>query len=510
MKQKTTAFLSSIINLILPRYYFAVVLLLLNSCAEDTRNKIEMKIVTAKSGDDSTTKLVSTIFIAEDSSLFLNDGPVNSFSYTDSLFSDNGLMLLHKGETKILIRKPTLLVQSDKQQTPFWVRPGERIHVKRLADNTTHFYIDNDSTKTNELQLFKLLNTQHGPLRSVLYLPALIRKVNNMEMLNKIQSQIDIQKKARLYFIDSFIQAHTVHEDLRNIAMLMVKYAAINDELLLFWKNKSYLKKVNKYDTLIKESIQVLNGMNFIPYSTCLAALNNAVSISTTNYRENFILSKADLEEKYNFIINEFTGIQKDYLLSQIINGAVSRQIEVKDDIIDRFKVDCKTAGYRNRIIANMAEKKHNSDINIMQNDKLLAIGDNEEKNLQTILSLCKGKVVLIDIWASWCVPCIKEIPFSHELAVKYGDKSVEFIYLSIEENRGRWLKSASEQKLDSANSFLLLNGGTSSFAKRFQINTIPRYILIGKDGKVIDEKAPRPSDPALQKLIDSALVRNN
>ena len=53
---------------------------------------------------------------------------------------------------------------------------------------------------------------------------------------------------------------------------------------------------------------------------------------------------------------------------------------------------------------------------------------------------------------------------------------------------------------------YLLINSSASSFSQQMQIETIPRYILIDKEGNIVDRDAPRPSDPKLKELIDKYL----
>lgn len=119
------------------------------------------------------------------------------------------------------------------------------------------------------------------------------------------------------------------------------------------------------------------------------------------------------------------------------------------------------------------------------------------------------GKVVYLDIWASWCGPCKAEMPFSKELVEHYKDrKDIVFLYISIDENKANWEKSLIELKLYMGiQGIAYPNGFNSDFAKKYQVQAIPHYVLIDKSGNLISAKAFRPSQKdKIIPLIDKAL----
>lgn len=126
-------------------------------------------------------------------------------------------------------------------------------------------------------------------------------------------------------------------------------------------------------------------------------------------------------------------------------------------------------------------------------------------KGKKITLKEFKGKVVYIDFWASWCGPCRKQFPFAKKLKhslTKSQKKDIVFLYISIDNTEQIW-KSAIE-KLGIEGYHVLSTGGWNSRAvKYFGINSIPRYMIVDKKGKIVDIDAKRPQ---MQGLLDDLL----
>lgn len=119
-----------------------------------------------------------------------------------------------------------------------------------------------------------------------------------------------------------------------------------------------------------------------------------------------------------------------------------------------------------------------------------------------------KGKVVLVDIWATWCGPCVKEIPYLKELEKEFHGKDVAFLSVSVDEKKdlGKWKKFIADNQLGGVQ--LFAGGGSSPISRAYNINGIPRFLLFDKSGKIIDVDAPRPSDARLKAVLNEYLSR--
>jgi thiol-disulfide isomerase/thioredoxin len=124
-----------------------------------------------------------------------------------------------------------------------------------------------------------------------------------------------------------------------------------------------------------------------------------------------------------------------------------------------------------------------------------------------TKLEDLKGKYVYIDVWATWCGPCRAEIPSLKEVEEKYNDKNIAFVSISIDVDKDheKWKKFVSEKELGGIQLFADKNWN-SEFMMSYGINSIPRFILIDPNGKIVKSDAARPSNSELQKQLDALL----
>ncbi len=125
-----------------------------------------------------------------------------------------------------------------------------------------------------------------------------------------------------------------------------------------------------------------------------------------------------------------------------------------------------------------------------------------------TSLSDLKGKYIYIDVWATWCGPCKREIPFLKEVEKKYHGKNIEFVSTSIDVAKAHntWAKMVKEKELSGIQLFAD-NDWKSQFVVDYAIEGIPRFILIDTNGNIVSADAPRPSSPALIELFDSLKI---
>ncbi|MBT8268359.1 MAG: TlpA family protein disulfide reductase [Bacteroidia bacterium] len=121
-----------------------------------------------------------------------------------------------------------------------------------------------------------------------------------------------------------------------------------------------------------------------------------------------------------------------------------------------------------------------------------------------TSLEDLKGKYVYIDVWATWCAPCIREVPYLKEIEKKYHDRNIEFVSTSIDvaADHNKWVEMVKDKELGGVQLFAD-NDWSSPFVKEYGIEGIPRFILIDPEGNIVTADAPRPSNLQLIEMFE-------
>ena len=115
-------------------------------------------------------------------------------------------------------------------------------------------------------------------------------------------------------------------------------------------------------------------------------------------------------------------------------------------------------------------------------------------------LSDFTGKLLYVDIWASWCGPCRHQFPYAKKLKEQFSKKQlkkINFIYISIDADYNKWKESLKKLNLE-GHQFISPPDKSNSASSHFNVSSIPRYIIIDRNGDVLYQNAKRPSDETL------------
>jgi len=179
----------------------------------------------------------------------------------------------------------------------------------------------------------------------------------------------------------------------------------------------------------------------------------------------------------------------RDYLFYIAMRIYVINHDDGLDEVVTAFQKYCTNSefhGYIDQLIqekrSKIAKGKPAPPFTLPDvNGKLVSLQD------------FRGKVVFIDFWATWCAPCIKELPDWKKLKKEFKDQQdLIFLSISIDEDVEKWKNYVHQNNMDGVQ-LIAEQGRESSVNTEYTIGGIPRYVLIDRTGKIIDGSAPRP-----------------
>lgn len=221
----------------------------------------------------------------------------------------------------------------------------------------------------------------------------------------------------------------------------------------------------------------------------------------------NYMADKIRFEEKENLSdFNAFFALDKPDFDQKVsyLHGAMNSLIDNAVDLDSTF-LDRELQSNEQLIkFLNANYKAQHEMLTVLGRGKpspKFVYPDINGKNIS--LDDLKGTYVYVDVWATWCGPCKREIPFLKELEHEYQNKNITFVGLSIDtqENKEKWKKMVAERDLKGVQ-VLADRDWNSQFVQDYRITGIPRFILIDPNGNIISHDAPRPSQPELKELF--------
>ena len=137
--------------------------------------------------------------------------------------------------------------------------------------------------------------------------------------------------------------------------------------------------------------------------------------------------------------------------------------------------------------------------------DPVIIASDGSKSRLSDILA--QKKVVYIDIWATWCGPCCREIPHMDKLVERFkGNDAIVFVSISRDDDRDAWLRKLDRDK-PVWPQYVFDKASGDKFMDAMSIRGIPRFLIIGPDGRFISVDAERPSDSGIDAVLNAAIA---
>lgn len=449
-----------------------------------------------------------TTFVADASVFADTTNPTEIISYhaIHGLKGNNAETLEFKPEqpVRVIISQPTFFLYGDYE---FLVYPGNNIRVSGNRENPSFASLDGNSRRDSELQLLKRFRElERWP---IIHASGLLT-FDSVIHLEQEQRQIIPQAEATAQLLfDSLQNAYGVSKKFKRLTINYVTNRYVGNLLWVYRLSRDTLSTHGLYRQKLHELVLLFNNLSSKRALTqnMQRGLNNLLfDLFPGNLM--WSLDSAQFERCFDSIRNNFNGPARDYLLSRLMQRAAAIGLSVPTTYQQFYRAQSNNRRYR-KIIRNTAYERLRKTLDTTTApNTLLAVDGKTTVPLEQVIAAQTGKYVVIDVWASWCVPCLQEMPHLAKLKEQYTSEQVSFLALSTDKLTSPWQRTILDRGLEKTSSYRLLNS-KAAFYKQYQLSTLPRYIIIDRKGNVINSNAPSPGDPALKALLDSLLARN-
>ena len=203
-----------------------------------------------------------------------------------------------------------------------------------------------------------------------------------------------------------------------------------------------------------------------------------------------------------------FTGDNLQYMQAQLIyedefQGSKTPSIP---QLYETYRAEFPNSPFLNVLEPGVQENLRFQNSRITDKDYHILTCDSTITSLEDAVKPFKGKVVYIDVWATWCGPCLKEFQYLPALKEKAHNMDVVYLYISIDrpEERKKWEKTIAYHQLKGYHLLVNEKLGKSLYTElgnERQILSIPCFVIIDKTGKIVIRHAAAPSEP--EKVIE-------
>ncbi|MGB4960216.1 MAG: TlpA disulfide reductase family protein, partial [Saprospiraceae bacterium] len=267
-----------------------------------------------------------------------------------------------------------------------------------------------------------------------------------------------------------------------------LKYIYPDSTILLSETYDSFLQNI---DTDNEQNLWVPSYKIFLPLYLSYKSQNDSTKGE---------LPSAQLRMKNIAVLFRSVKV-KDLLYFNLMKETLEMSIDDASLIIDDFNRLEKNKNYLTAINGEYEQWKH-----LAKGQPAPPWEYNNLNGQRISLESLKGKVVFIDVWATWCMPCLQELPYLEQTQGSFSKNSdIVFVSISIDQDKDAWQKMVRQKKLKGVQ-LIADNAWGSSIISHYKISGIPRFIIIGKNGNIISANAVRPSSKELKTILDNAL----
>ena len=328
------------------------------------------------------------------------------------------------------------------------------------------------------------------------------------------------RREKRIGILENFINENKPCKTFIELANYKLNYECGMELLRYRWYNPFLNKRKGEKLDLPDDYYNFIDRFQLDnkPASMCssykhyLHEYHNYLRDKAKDERQEVIATKDKLLE-YKVVLNHLEknvqGFALEVMLSHEFYSLLDyyKRTDIFDELYPIYDKKITHRYFKNTLNEKYIEIKlqeKNPEKSYYYQQRNLPIETTKDDIFPSIIKKHKGKVIYIDFWATWCGPCLIEIPFSLKLQNEFKGKEVAFVYLCVKSKKDKWEIMITDYKIKGDN-YLLNDSQYDILSEKFQISGIPHYVLVNEKGEIVDKNAQRPSfgDALNRELID-------
>lgn len=252
----------------------------------------------------------------------------------------------------------------------------------------------------------------------------------------------------------------------------------------------------DKTDTVTILPYQILSySTTFRTNESYRSFLDSYISDSRINFQYEHVEGKRSFEpvkDNYYFALSclKVDAIRDWYITNRLNSAFTYYDFDEVASVYNEFKKVCENKEY-----LDVIEKRYQRALLLRSGNPAPDFELKDDKGKMVKLSDLKGKFVYIDFWGVGCGPCIHEFKeYKDKLYERYKDYDIAYVYICVDSNEEGWKSAIAKYGLTGIN--LIAEGWAKNpVCQLYNVQGIPHYVLIDKEGKIVNNKCGRPSD---------------